>query len=522
MTSVAIIIWASKYKNELKALPACARDGDAMRIIVENESKFSDILNIENEESSVVAFEKISTFLKRHKPGSLDEVFIYFSGHGESIADDFLYLLPGYKSSQKMSTSIVNSQLDDLVRSLNPKLFVKIVDACESGTAYIKDSGPFEIISKSKNSFQNVFFFSSSHSDEKSYLDDHLSYLTECIVKAVQDHPIETVKYVNILNAAADFFDTINFQRPYIVQQGSLDGVFCTVDEVLRKKLQPYTRVIAPANNGNKTIQGTSIIDAIKLDAEKYVTKDEAYERLRSIISTFDDFDLSEDLKDLYEFRKFVIKVTELPETKTIGEYVSNSKGADSWFVDVQKNSEKYMRRVRKGTSGFGLFGNSTPQTGAISRSRLAALSSNSDDYTVVEDTRMVISGIRHTTDTEIPAYKISAEAKFPNLQNVDCFIVPILSRTTLLVAATFRSYKSRSWDNLRASGNDEWFYSEAALKEASDIEKLFGRVKERFRSAIEEPIRLKFTPAAAKSEAIPFLIEEEKLPARPRPNAKK
>lgn len=101
MASIAIIVSASTYQNELKSLPACLHDSAAMEAIINSEDRFTDKLVINDDKNSTAVNDKIYDFLGRYEKENVEEVFFYFSGHGEARDDEFLYLLPDYRSTQK-------------------------------------------------------------------------------------------------------------------------------------------------------------------------------------------------------------------------------------------------------------------------------------------------------------------------------------------------------------------------------------------------------------------------------------
>ncbi len=79
-------------------------------------------------------------FVLRNKGRVLDEALFYFSGHGQSKDEEFYFALSDFEESRRNTTSLKNTELDVFLRALNPKLAVKIVDACNAGVQYIKDA----------------------------------------------------------------------------------------------------------------------------------------------------------------------------------------------------------------------------------------------------------------------------------------------------------------------------------------------------------------------------------------------
>tara|TARA_R110002110_G_scaffold407491_1_gene628410 strand:+ start:1565 stop:1960 length:396 start_codon:yes stop_codon:yes gene_type:complete len=119
---------------------------------------------------------KISGFIRKNQSQDIEEVFIYYTGHGAKSGDDFLYLFSDFDSSKMEQTSLRNSEFDSMVKSLNPGLTVKMVDACQAGTEYIKSSQDLQVIfeKSSSESFNKTYFlFSSSNSEGSIALHDY-------------------------------------------------------------------------------------------------------------------------------------------------------------------------------------------------------------------------------------------------------------------------------------------------------------------------------------------------------------
>jgi hypothetical protein len=138
MANLGIIIAISDYIHDAKNLPACSRDGSAIAEILHRSGRFDDIIRIDKETKSTQVKQRLTEFIRSHSNGNVEEIFFYFTGHGVFYDNEFYYLLTDYQQRRIRQTSLENTELDKLVRSLNPSLFVKIVDACHSGMTYIK------------------------------------------------------------------------------------------------------------------------------------------------------------------------------------------------------------------------------------------------------------------------------------------------------------------------------------------------------------------------------------------------
>lgn len=135
--NLALLIGIDTY-DRLAALPACANDLAIMHQTLKATNKYHHIELIDNA-SAETAKEKLRNFFSNHNNNPhIEEIFIYFSGHG-AYQDDALFCCADFDAKRAATTSISNTELDDLLRSAAPKVAVKVIDACQSGAPYIKD-----------------------------------------------------------------------------------------------------------------------------------------------------------------------------------------------------------------------------------------------------------------------------------------------------------------------------------------------------------------------------------------------
>ncbi|MFZ2451675.1 MAG: caspase family protein [Methylovulum miyakonense] len=153
---IALLIGVSNYENE-NNLPPCDADIDLMADIIESSGKYDATLILKDSPKSIDAMAKIRSFITdfQNPVSDIDEIFFYYTGHGAKHSDDFLFLFSDFNNSKINATSLSNDDLDGMLKSLNPKLTVKVVDACQAGIEYIKSEQASErnlenILEKSK------------------------------------------------------------------------------------------------------------------------------------------------------------------------------------------------------------------------------------------------------------------------------------------------------------------------------------------------------------------------------------
>ncbi|MGP5514240.1 caspase family protein [Psychrobacter alimentarius] len=162
MSNLAIVIGVSEYKDQ-ENLPACKNDAQIIHSILSESKKFDDILNIDGYVSGREVKSKVSEFVRGHENEKVEEIFFYFSGHGARITEDFWYVLSDFDNNNIHTTALSNDELDEILKSLNPTLTVKVVDACFAGTEYIKNtyniSNIFDKSIQKKISKKYIFYF---------------------------------------------------------------------------------------------------------------------------------------------------------------------------------------------------------------------------------------------------------------------------------------------------------------------------------------------------------------------------
>jgi len=164
--------------------------------------------------------EKLST---KYKNEEVEELIFYFSGHGEKEGDEFLYLPSDFDPHKKLGTSISNDRIDTLIKEISPKLTIKVVDACHSGTTYVKNQDNTQKIlekAAAKKGLNSLYFLFSSGSQEYSYAGSDFSHFTESFLTAILESHGET-GYLDIINRIKDFFITNKNQTPHFIQQGT-------------------------------------------------------------------------------------------------------------------------------------------------------------------------------------------------------------------------------------------------------------------------------------------------------------
>lgn len=249
MRNIAITIGVSKYQRASE-LPACKNDAEIITKILKATNKY-DVLPLSEDLSKYQILEQIEAFISSASEQELGEVLFYFSGHGVQD-DEAHFILKDTVLERINSTALNNNEIDDLVRRFSPKLFVKIIDACQSGLTYIKAPelpSTFDIIpADAAKSLGNCIFMCSSKKDEYSMATIEYSFFTKAFVAAVLEtaNKAALIRYSDIQNFIIDTFQQNKIdQTPYFNIQSDCREIFSEVTAELKELREIYVQFTA-------------------------------------------------------------------------------------------------------------------------------------------------------------------------------------------------------------------------------------------------------------------------------------
>lgn len=468
--NIGIIIGVSKYLTPGNDLPGCKQDADSIHEVILKTEKFDSVLCINNNESSAKTKELLTNFISENKSKVIDEVFFYFSGHGEFQSDEFYYILSDHDSKRRKQTSLQNSEVDDLIRTLNPNITVKVIDACQSGTTYIKEGNVLnKYFNESKKSFKKCYFLNSSLNNQSSYQDDSLSFFTTSFISAIKEHKTSEIRYKDIIDYISDEFEGNPDQTPFFVIQADYTEKFCS----LTKQLQDY---LASFQKGKGSTQldgakSNSLFDLVTQDAKDYVDKEGALKTLGEVRKEFEVFSLVGDLSKLYKIdTKFLEDYQTVPKKSVVGKWIKdndNTYFANPTYEKVKEESVSLLGSSLY-TSALAL---STPQ-----------------NY------RYELNGFDLKIEVPFKAISVDINSKYPNLPSYNCKVVFLLSKKSLRFFYFITNYIEESWDNKKLNSSDiEWVTQEAKITDNTAIVEAIKRIKEKIESKMNNDIEDKF-----------------------------
>jgi hypothetical protein len=453
--NLAIVIGISKYVNA-EVLPACGQDAALVtrtlreiRSTLEDTKKFEKVLVIDSDLPSVRLKQKISSFVAEYSKSQIEELFFYFTGHGDFDGTEFYYLLGDYDPSQKNQTSLSNTELDDWLRSLNPNLALKMVDACHAGVQYIKED-PLAIekyFSKPhEKGFKNCYFMYSSQTNQSSYQDSKLSSFTRSFLSSLVKYSGDIIRYKDIIDFISDEFSSNRSQKPFFVIQASNTEEFGRVSSELAEFLK--SAIIVPPASSNSppspsvATSKPSLFDLVKADSKRYCTEKEFEARIKSISDLFSKYSFDKDLCTLYTFEKTLLKEysEHFKRLSKIGTWLNQN--GNPYFTTITWRDEKYEERDI--SSPFHL----------LSGSRAP----------MVTKYRKTISGFELTQNVPVRAFQVIANPKLENIATHGCFILYVFSKTNLRFFYAYGDFKDITWTTKSLSTAFEWQTTEVEL----------------------------------------------------------
>ena len=461
---IALVISVSSYDQQ-QALPACDHDSAAIRSIVHETGRFDEVVVISGNAPAAATKGRIKELVKTATQSEVEEFFLYFSGHGCVVDNDFRYVLSDFDEAQPNATAISNAELDGWARALNPQLFVKIVDACNSGVQYIKDTSLLpKTVERAKEQFKNCYFLFSSLDSQASFAAEDLSDFTKAIVESVVQHKADSIGYSDLANAVADRFRTRRDQTPFFVQQATLTEEFVAITEELRRKLKNMLSqgTALEANEAEAGNQETSSLRArVLADAESCITEKEALAFLDAVRSRAGDAAFSGDLAELY-----AVKTEEIPHS-------SVDRGPAALWLSKRPASEFFVE-IDYDVYYTDMMGNRLSGNSLAEYRRMGAIGLSVLGQREHRDVRSY--SLRERASWE--ALRVIATPALPNLPKWQLDITYAIGPRRVAIFYAPVSLGRTGWDEYKDQSGVKWTVHEAnraEMKTAAHIK--FGEV---------------------------------------------
>lgn len=456
--NLAIIIGISEYYTQ-NNLSACKNDALIMNKLLTESKKYEEILFIDNNTTAQSIKTQIIDFIEKYKnQDSIEELFFYFSGHGWFGENEFHYICSDFDMDRVNSTALKNSELDDIIRVLKAKLAIKVVDACNSGTRYVKGEIDKDVLkNKMKEGYNNCYFMFSCQQEQVSRATNKISYFTESLIKSIISFSGNQIRYRDVMDYISDEFKEKDIeQQPFYVMQATNMEYFLNNNDELKDKIRSTLEKIIGINTNDEAKQGKSIVEFLKDESKKYCqTTEEVIKIFDFILEEFKKFKIDKELNEIYDFKINQAKANynNFNNINTIARELTDTK-YNEFLIDINYQKEKRKKRVLKNT----LFSVINPE------------------YEEVEELVDVISGYRVCMD-ELKYNYINIEivSKIPNVKSVQCIVIFAFSRKNIKIYYYHEQYVEREWENYQVPDSVQWYFQECEIKN-----------KEKLKSAIE------------------------------------
>jgi hypothetical protein len=497
---LAIVGGIAQYKYQT-SLGACRNDAEILRKFLNATKAYEDVCFLGPETTGVEAKKLIAEFIQKYRSDKIDELFVYFSGHGDRTEDDFFYAMSDYKSERRETTGLRNSELDSLIRNLSPDLTIKIVDACYSGSTYIKaedDITPIIQKSAKENQLKKLYFFYSSAADQTSWAGRQFSFFTLALFQSLADQN-GPVRYRDLMAALADEMNRQAAPAPtFVVQADSLE-IFVQMDATLSDLLKSAIGLSHPTltGSGAKDSEGEAQIgDNLigKLDtpqqpmslaklaalkaSETYCTEDEAKTNILLMEALLAPESWPEEIRDAYDFEVREVDPEDVPNKYAIAKWISALK-EDSVFAipTFEKEAytvEEYKELPKKPQSQKSFWGLT-----ALAQTRRILGDDQDKEYKLesVKKTREVLSGFSYTVDPVFPPRIITLIPKASSLEQYAACVVCLFSRRTLTCLYSVEHLPYTGWTRTQPPGANKWKQLSAPLKISARINGLVATI---------------------------------------------
>ncbi|EEQ09911.1 hypothetical protein ymoll0001_17700 [Yersinia mollaretii ATCC 43969] len=476
--NLAIIIGVSEYNNETN-LPACLNDANIVNEIVSYSKKYNEILFINKQTTSASVKNQISEFIRRHEGIAVDEFFFYFSGHGLYDGNEFHYAMTDCDIKKLKQTTLENSEIDLQIKSLSPELTVKVVDSCQAGVSYIKNLDSFnKYLDDKAKGFNRCYFMLSSQSHQSSFADIHLSLFTKSFIEAITNIKVDDVRYKDIIDFISDDFTQNQRQTPLFVSQANFTEIFLTVESDYKILLANQLKDIASVQSNKVT--NLNLLERIKIDAERYLSQEEAMAVMNSIKQClFNKKFFDYDGKDIYTLEASEVdNYKRIPNIDSIASWAS--KNERSFFVKALY--EKTTRKIKVPKS---------KRLGSLFFAATIGAGNAESDYDIIEETVNLPVSIDSTVDIPFIALSLKAKSEYENINSSILYILPIISRTAIIIFSFQCHYKKINWsDEREIYESQKWSSSTFELIKKLDILDYVNKLLIEFENFSLEPIK--------------------------------
>ncbi|MCB1755477.1 MAG: caspase family protein [Gammaproteobacteria bacterium] len=336
---IAVLIGNTKYEN-LDNLPCCRNDVAQIRGLLSATQKFT---KIEDAIDKPISYVK-NVLRELSKTVDVEEVFLYFSGHGGSHDDEFYMCFEEFSESSPNSTGLSRAEAFELIRLFNAELSVVVIDACESGVPLIKGEST-SLTHSLKSGFRNFVQFASCMESQYSLGGDQVSVFTKEFITACVTKENGVIYYSDLENSLRDAFLKHSSQTPHFIRQGTLHEKFCDEASLLHEFGKSFLSETIPERDPNTsgvTASPLELADMAINQLEGQVPSEDAAQNFidRVVASAFNQ-SVSPDLAKYFDIRRVTYDDFDNVDNKRAVIKLLSLRGTSDRFVQGEIQKEK-------------------------------------------------------------------------------------------------------------------------------------------------------------------------------------
>jgi len=473
---IAILIGISQYIN-CDNLPGCDNDIKAVGEVIKTSKEFDEIKIFSNNVNSNKLKSELATLFSELKGKNIEEIFFYFSGHGNFHNNEFYYILSDFDENKRRQTSLQNLEIDNMIKSIKPVMVTKVIDACQSGVSYIKGNNNVveKYYSKTTESFNKCYFLHSSMTDQYSYQDDNLSDFTKNFLASIIANSKPTIRYKDIIDYISDEFEGSTEQTPFFITQADHTETFLSTSKEINQVLGNYflsekKELLEPEKDN--VVKYNSYIDKIKKDAEIYSTIEEVKKLFLDIKNQIENSTIETDINELYDTNSsFENYLGDFPKRIEIARWLEDNK--NNFFAEPKYERTSYEEEQKPNPFG--------------------GISSLLQGNKVVTKYRNTLIGFNQTVDLPYKSILINYIPKYPNLIQYASLITFLISKKDIKFFHSFTNYTEQDWNRKTISKNFKWQSTDFILKEHSEIISFIGNLMNDNENNISTILKKKF-----------------------------
>lgn len=526
MNNLAIVIASSEYQDARDNLPTVKNDFRLISHILQLSQKYTEVLKILDNKNSSEIKSLISTFINKYKGSEVNEIFFYFSGHGIRKAnkegDELFLKLYNTTEDKILSSSLSNSEVDSYLRECNPNLAVKILDCCNSGTNYLKDSSSTLIkhFESTKSKFKDLIFLSSSKENEPSHALEDYSFFTKALALSMLENEIDTeVYYKDLISSINDYSNNTYYPEPQVVLQGAFLHPFIKYTNEIKdfltenEKIKSFN-IFEPVNENlqdesqNEAFGLLALKKSILDRSENYLSKNEILEYVKKVQDNLENGEIYKDICELFEVK--IDKDIYLYNEESIGTWLKENANKD-YFAQPRYEEESFttqeyvpapqkVRKVKKPSAVTNNF--------FSNKSFLSRFASEYQEYEEVEQVlksvtnyRSVLRGFRVTCSLSLEnneqihtkiLLSLKPKKNYLCLRAYNVYLVILFSSQEIATFTQITTLKSYDWDRYEKVKSTKWFVKEnyfKSLKPEEYAQQVISSIRKKLEESIKDHI---------------------------------